>query len=229
MRRLKKLGAALVVVAALGAVLASSALAAAVTQDVEWFTGAGPGVRLAAPEGVSAALTGTATFDTTVGGTRYTFQASGVGCVGCEIGNVGGVAVGIGKLQFEQLSVVQPAGCNVAYFPKELSIEADWMKGVGEEPNYWKFTPTAGEGTAFAKIEFAGCPQEVIFFPKGTVFFRTANATEVQVVAQEVSSSEAINAAAGGSLHVGPESAVLTAAVQFKMSGKRKGEAFGTH
>jgi opacity protein-like surface antigen len=72
--RLKKLGAALVVVAALGAVLASSALAAAVTQDVKWYTGASPGTVLSGSETMSASLVGTATFTTEVGTTKYIVQ-----------------------------------------------------------------------------------------------------------------------------------------------------------
>ena len=44
--KLKKMGLALVAVLALGAVMASSAFAAATTTDVKWYTGAEPGTPL---------------------------------------------------------------------------------------------------------------------------------------------------------------------------------------
>ena len=53
MTRFRKLGGALVLVTAFGAALASSALAAATTTDVQWYTGASPGTLLSGSEAIS--------------------------------------------------------------------------------------------------------------------------------------------------------------------------------
>lgn len=226
-KRLVKLATALWVVAVLGAAQASSAFAAAVTGDVQWFTGALPGVALVGPETVGAAQVGAAKLKTAT----YEFTWTGTECVECTINNVGGKAVGAGKLKFNGVAVVKPAGCAgpAAITTKALTLEPDWMI---EKTNYWKITPAAGPATAFATIEITGCPQEGIVIPKGTAFFQTANATEVQALEQSATSSEAINTAASGAagaLHIGAEAAELGLTAKFKMTGAKAGEVFGTH
>jgi hypothetical protein len=224
--RLKKLGAALVVVAALGAVLASSAFATASTEDVKWFTGSG--TELTGSETMSAEAVGTGTFTTeSEGGTKYVLQSKKVSCVECKIENSGGSAIGSGKLKFEEVSVVEPAGCSVAssITTTALSVTADWMEGT---TNYIKFVPTKGETTAFATVSITGCALETTLVPKGSVFVQSQNATGVQAVGQEIHSSEAINATAGGSLKVGSKNASLKADAIFRMSGARSGQAFST-
>jgi hypothetical protein len=228
--RLKKLGTALVVVAALGAVLASSAFAAATTTDVQWYTGASPGTVLSGSETIAATQVGTSTFTAHVSGTAYELKATGINCVNCKIENSGGTAIGSGELEFTGVTVVQPVGCTTpsTFKTKPLSVTADWMIGT---VNYVKFVPTAGPTTAFATINITG-PCATTLVPKGTVFVQSANATGTQAVEQQVSSSEAINTAAGGvagTLHVGTEFAALTGTVKFKMSGAKAGVAFGTH
>jgi hypothetical protein len=238
MARLKKLGAALGVVAALGAVLASNALAKAITQDVKWYTGAGLAKELGGAETLGAEAVAAGTFSTKVGVNEIELEWTGVECVECTIQNAGGAAIGSGKLKFTGVKVVKPAGCAVAatLTTKALSLQADWMEEnptthLPEEPNYWKFAPTAGEETAFVTFELTGmgCALAGTFIPKGTLFVRSANATNTAAVAQETVSSAAINAGAGGTLHVGTEPAVLTGRIKFKLSGALAGEVFGTH
>ena len=226
---LKKLGAVLVVVAALGAMLASSAFAAATTTDVKWYTGAAPGTELSGSETVSAEQLGVATFKTTVAATEIVIKATGVECVECKIENSAGKAVGSGKLKFLGVTVEKPAGCSVAstITTKALSIQADWMIGA---TNYVKFFPTAGEEAGFATIELTGasCAIKTAIIPKGSVFTQSVNPTGTLASPQQIASSATINSTAGGSLHVGTETASLTAETKFKLSGAKAGQTFGT-
>jgi hypothetical protein len=237
--RLKKLGAALVVVAALGAVLASSAFAEGAMQvPKQWYVGT-PGKLLSGSKTVNVKSAG-GTFTTEVGKTKYKLHSTGVSCVGCIIENSGGHAIGSGKLKFEGVTVEEPAGCSVASTIEtaSLSVTADWMESVlVENPetheletvttstNYVKFVPTAGEATEFATVKITGCALATTLVPKGSVFARTVNATGVLAAEQPVESSEAINATAGGNLHVGTKNASLTANATFTLAS---GEAFGT-
>ena len=234
MRRLRKLGAALFAVAAIGAVMASSALAAATTTDVQWYTGSSPGTVLSGSESISSTLVGTAAFHTNLSGGALTYlvEATGVECVECKIENSGGTAIGSGKLKFTGVTLVEPKLCTVpsTLTTNALSIQADWMSG---STNYWKFTPAAGESTTFVTIPVSGqCGGELTLVIKGDAFGETANATGVQAVEQELHFSETINTAAGGAagtLHVGTSAVNFTAAIKFKMSGAKTGVAFGTH
>lgn len=233
MMRVKKLGAALVVVAALGAAISSSALAAAVTQDVKWYTGSGSGVALGSTESVSVTQSyGRATFFVEIAGVEYELEWNNTECSGCTIYNSEGTAFGLGKLKFKGLTVLKPAGCHLAAgssLTRGLILQADWMKAHGVEPNYWKFWSGVG---VFTEFEFVGCPQALNIVPEGVVFFETENHTGVQAQEQIVTTSEAINTAANGAhgaLHVGTSAAELTIALKFIMTGAHVGEPFGTH
>jgi hypothetical protein len=212
--RLKKLGAALVVVAALGAILASSAFATASTADAHWFTNLqNP---MTGSRTMNAEAVGTGTFRTeSEGGTKYAVQSKKITCVECKIENVGGVAVGSGKLRFEELSVLEPAGCSVTspITTNALSVTADYMEGT--TTNYIKFVPTKGETTAFATVPITGCALETNLIPKGNVYVRTVNPTKKLAFKQEVESSALINSTAGGSLKVGSKVASLEAKAKF--------------
>jgi hypothetical protein len=225
--RLKKLGSALVVIAALGAVLASSALAGAVTEDVKWYTGASPGTELSGSEAVSASLVGSATL---LSGSSVGFHMTGVECLGCKIENSGGTAVGSGQLRFTGVTVEKPARCSVGstITTKALSWQADWMFGSA---TYWRFVPTAGAGTAFIAFELSGteCSMPGIFNHIGTLFVQSANSTGTQAAEQKLNSSGEINSGAGGVTHFGSEEAALAATLNFKLSGAKAGTAFGIH
>jgi hypothetical protein len=226
--RLRKLGAALLVAAALGAVLASGALAAATTTDVQWFTGSGTGTVLSGSEAMGSAAVGSATFKTKASGNEYELEATGINCIGCTITNTGSTAVGSGELEFTGVKVLKPAGCTTptTVKTKPLSIQADWMIGTA---NYIKFEPTAGSTTQFATVTISGCALATSLVPKGTVFVQSANGTGVPKVEQEVLSSELINSTAGGSLKVGLEPASLNGKAKFKMTGTHAGQEFQTH
>lgn len=231
--RLKKLGAALSVVAALGAVLAGGAFAAAVTQDAKWYTGAAPGTALIGSETVTTEQVGTGSLSTVVSGTSIVLHMTGAKCVSCKIENSGTVAVGSGSLEFTGVTVEKPAKCTTGstVLTKTLSFQADWMKALDTEPNYWKFVPAAGEEASFLSFELAGAEcalKNTVVTPAGTVFFQSASATATQAVSQQVSSSATVKEIAGGTLHVGASTALLTSTVNFKLGGERVGVAFGT-
>jgi hypothetical protein len=228
--RLGKLATALAVISALTAFFAGNALAAAVTEDVKWFTGAAPGVVLAGAPGLNAAQVEKLTFETEVAAKKVILHSTGTECVGCKIENLGGVAVGSGALKFTGVTVEKPEKCATAatLTTKALVLKADWMAAAGVEPNYWLFEPAAGAVAAFMTFELTGaeCPLAAPIVPKGTIFFKTANATGVNSAEQKASSSAAINTAAGGTLHVGTEAASLTTTTKFTLA---TGEEFGTH
>ena len=225
--RLKKLGAALVVVAALGAVLASSAFAAATTTDVKWYTGASPGTELSGSAEAKTSQVGSSTFETTVSGVAIKLHSTNTECVECKIENSGGTAVGSGKAKFTGVTVQEPATCSVAssITTTKLTWKADYMIGT---VNYILFEPAAGSTTAMATIELTGasCPIKTAIVPKGTVFVKMQNTTGTQAAEQKVNLSAAINTTAGGTLHVGEEPASMSAVTANRLAS---GSQFGTH
>jgi hypothetical protein len=98
-------------VAALGAVLASSAFAAATTTDVKWYTGPAPGTELVGSVAATVSQVGTGTFTTKVSGTEIVLHNTGVEWVGCKIENAGGAAVGSVQLKFGGVKVLKPGNC----------------------------------------------------------------------------------------------------------------------
>ena len=225
--RLKKLGAALVVVAALGAVLASSALAAAVTEDVKWYTGAAPGTELSGTAAVTSEQVGEATMATTVSGQAIELHSTNVKCSGCIIENSGGTAIASGKVEFTGVTVAKPSGCGVAstITTKALKVKADYMIG---STAYTLVEPAAGSETGFATVELTGasCPIKTAIIPKGIVFCQWSNSTGTQATEHTASGSAAINSTAGGSLHVGTETLTVTGTMKGKLSS---GVAYGAH
>ncbi|MBS1893719.1 MAG: hypothetical protein JST59_20660 [Actinobacteria bacterium] len=221
--RLKKLGAALFVVAALSAVLAGSAFATATTTAAKWYTGATEGgvTELSGSQAMTAEQVGSGTFKTTLSGTTLEVSATGVECVGCTISNATTGGGGEGKLKFTGVSVVTPSTCSTTSTieSKALKVEADYMEG---ESAMVKFVPAAGETNGFATFTLSGasCAIAGNVTPKGTIFGKAENKTGVMRTSQNVSFSESINAAAGGTFKVGEEKAVLTATGKFEAGGK---------
>jgi hypothetical protein len=230
--KLKKLGMALVVVLALGAVMVSSASAAAVTEDVQWYTGASPGTLLATEE--AATSTGSGEFISTVGETALTLKATGLECVECKIFNESGKAEGRGKLRFTGVTVVTPPACAVKsaagvvgqVLTEPLRITPDYMIGTA---NYVKFEPEP-EKTVFAKFELVKgsgtCPISGPQSVTGTEFVKSVNATGTQASPQGVTASGAINKEAGGELKLGSKPAELNGSASFSLTS---GKVFGTH
>lgn len=227
MKRLKKISAVMVALAAFGAVLTSSAFATATTTDVQWYYGASPGTLLSGSETLAVALAGSeARFGAFAGGNTYEFHATGINCFNCVISNAGSTAIGSGEFEFTGVTVDEPHGCTTAssFRTKPLSFQADWMMGTVDE---FRLEPT--NPTTLWTVTFSGCAAATTLNYKGNQFLECTNLTKVQAVEQEVHSSAAINKAAGGSLTVGSEPASLTADLKFKMSGTHAGQAFGTH
>jgi hypothetical protein len=234
--KLKKLGMALVVICAFGAAMASSALAAAVTEDVPWTiekTG------LVGSETVTSS--GSGILISEVGKTSLELNSTGIECVGCKIENTGGVAtgsaIGTGKLVFTGVTVTKPATCAVESLPGhvvgqietvDLKIKADYMIGTSD---YVLFEPEEGSKfTEFKLIKGSGsCSIAGTYSITGSDYVKTNNATGVLAVSQEVTSSGTINSEAGGELKLGEKKAELNGTATFALSGANKGKKFGTN
>lgn len=227
----RQLGAALLVAVALSIVLTSSALAAAVTEDVKWFTGTAPGTELSGSETVSAEAVEPMTLTTEAAGAKYKFEAKKLSCVECKIENVGGVAIGSGKLKFEEVSVKEPAGCSIAssITTAPLSWQADWMAASGTEPDYWKFAPTKGETTEFAKFEITGCALATSLVARGSLGFQDMNSTGTLSVSIQLITSPSIQATTGFSLTSGTKTFSASISTNFRMSGTRFMVGWGVH
>lgn len=81
-----KLGMALLAALAVGAVMTSSALAAATTPDVQWYTAASPGTLLSGSESTTAS--GKTPLLSEVAGTPLEIEFE-LDCIGCTIKNEG--------------------------------------------------------------------------------------------------------------------------------------------
>lgn len=230
--QLKQLGAVLLVTVALGAVTASTALAAAVTKDATWRVGAA-GTVLSGTETIRAS--GNTELAWEVGTTKLVVKSTGLECLSCRIENVGGTAVGEGKLKFTGVTVVTPTACAIEggeITTEQLRIKADYMAGSGNE-NFVLLEPAATVESRFALLKVVtgagGCSIMDNYNLTGSVFTKSSNATGVYAASQAVTSSGTINSEAGGALKVGPKLAALTGTITFALSGTRNGEVFGTH
>jgi len=231
--KLKKLGMALFVVLALGAIAVSSASAAAVTEDQTWTI---EGVTLSGSESVTS--TGSGTLVTKVGTTPLELESTGINCVSCTISNSGGSAVGSGSLEFTGVKVKTPATC-AARNPggtvgiiktTPLNVKADYMIGTS---NYILFTPATP--SLFTELELlkgsGGCAISGKYLVTGEVFVKSNNGTGVDEVTQAVTSSGKINEEASGktnALQFGGVAAELNGTASFVLSGTNKGKKFGT-
>jgi hypothetical protein len=238
---LKKLGAMVVAVLAIGAIIASSASAAATTEAAEWYTGTGSGTTL--PVGTDQAITASIgtkfQLNSSVGGTPVELTATGLECVGCKITNAvvtsgtTPVAMGKGKIKFTGVTADAPTGCTVrnesstgtvgVIETKPLVVHADFMIG---SVAYQQFFPETG--TNFATIFLGGGNCSGIEGPynvKGTVFSKAVNATGTQATTQENLFSQAIQTEAGAELKLGSVKAELSGSGIFSIGGT----AFGIH
>lgn len=223
---LKKTGAALLAVAAIGAALASSAFAAATTTDVKWYVGPSPGEELGVfGEALSVEAEENWTLAFPLAGIEVAVEWGSISVVEGRITNAEGKASGFAKLKLGgvKLTKPEPAKCSVAssITTKTITFQPDWMIG---STDYWRF----GEESELLSFEIMGaeCPLSTKVILKGSVFMQTTNSTGTQAVTQPVKSSAEINATAGGKLRVGSETASLKGSAKFKLAG---GQAFGTH
>jgi hypothetical protein len=223
--RLRRLGFALVVVIALGAAMASSALATAVTEDVQWKV---EGATLTGSEFVKS--TGSAETVTAVGGAVLVIKATGINCIGCQITNSGGTAVGSGELEYTGVTVVVPSTCAVSggvIRTKPLRIKADYMESTAD---YWLFEPAGGPtfSTVTLTRGLGACPITGSYIKSGTVFGKANNVTGTLASSQTISFSGSINNAAGGATQFGGKPAELNGSLTLSMAGARAGKKFGT-
>jgi hypothetical protein len=225
---LKKFGTALVVVLALGAVMASTTFAAATTQDTQWTWN---GAVISGSKTVTAS--GSMSLATEIGGVKLDIASTGLECLStapCTIKNEAGSATLEGKVKFTGVTVEEPAGCQVSggsITTNLLTIDPDYMIGTA---NYALIKPFSG--TTFATITIEKktgqtCPVSGSYLLKGTVFVKAQNATGVTAHVQKVNSSRAINEEAGGSLAFIGGPATLTGEVAFTAEGAST-NLFGT-
>jgi hypothetical protein len=93
---------------------------------------------LTGTQAVTASQVGTATFAAYVAGEEIVFKATGVQCVGCEIGNSPTVGTGTGKLRFTGVSVARPSPpctTTATVETKEPTFSANFMEGTSAWPN----------------------------------------------------------------------------------------------
>lgn len=136
---LKKLVAALLVVAAFSAVPVSSAHAVAVTESADWYTGASPGTKVTGSLAVSAELSGVATFLASASDQEIVIHATDQ----LHDQQQSSPRWRLRPMIFNGITVQKPA-CNTAstVTSKPLTMAADWMSGATD---YVKLAPTTGE------------------------------------------------------------------------------------
>jgi hypothetical protein len=232
---LKRLGMALAILLAVSAALVGNASAAAVTEDVQWYTGTSPGTLLTGEEAVTTS--GSGEFKSEIGTTKLALKATGLECVECKILNESGKAEGRGKLRFTGVTVVTPSACAVKsgagvtgqVITEPLRITPDYAVLVD---TYMKFEPEP-EKTVFAKFELVKgsgtCPISGPESVTGTEFGRMTFAKGTQTTPQRVTVNGSDNLEAGGELRLGARKAELEGSADFSLSGAKLGMAFGIH
>ena len=229
---LKRFGTILVAMLALGAVLASSAFAAAETKPSVWRINGAKAV-----EGLTCASgehegSPNLFLKSEIGTTPVELKATGIECIGAELKQVGTSAQATGKLNFTGVTFVTPSTCKVtaagSTSPAVTSIETNaltaevYMEGT---KSYVKFTPTTG--TTFAKFGIGTCALATENIAvTGSVFGLSPNATGVEEVSQPLTFSKEIEETAsgvsGGELKLGTKSAFLTGRVVNKVASGLK-------
>ncbi|MBS1893795.1 MAG: hypothetical protein JST59_21050 [Actinobacteria bacterium] len=235
---LKKLGITLGIVMALGAVMASSASAAAVTVNARWYVnGVGLNKGESRPVTCKATKTGTGetglSFTSTVLKTKFVLSAASIECLPHATGETNAkieqtepeagkfVAEDFGKIRFKGVKVVEPAGCVV---PEETTTEP-LKTEIYEEKNekgesvavFDKFEPT---GEVFINLSITKCALENPKIPvKGGIFGLAEKengenaVTGEEFTPQRLRFDEAVQTTAGGSLTLGTEPAFLMGTV----------------
>jgi hypothetical protein len=210
---LKKLGTALVVVLALGAVMASSAFAVATTTDVKWRDSAGE--ITGSPE-MSMAETENFILTSTIAGSPLELKSTAISCSGCTITNSTGSATGHGQIVFENVTVPSNPLCAVEggkVATTLLEISADWMIGTR---NLAKVTRNPNEGTTLATVKIVkgtgACPIAGSYPVTGSVFGESLNPTSTPGEIQGIKFTKLINEEAGGALKFKAEPASIKGA-----------------
>lgn len=238
----RRIGAALMVVLAISAAVASSAYATATTEARKWFTGATEGStteltaaqKVTASIGVNPEIGSKFLVKSEIGSPSIPIEktSTGIECVGCQIENkevtskAGKVAFGTGKVKLTGVTMMTPSTCGVAdeggvpgqWLSKAVNIHADLMQGT---KHYVQFIPVSGE--VFVTFELTGekCPISGLYSIKGTLFAEFKNVTGACSKEQPVIFSPAINEAGGGSLQIGSKKATITGTAIIKTEGEK--------
>jgi hypothetical protein len=247
---MKKLGAVLVAVLALTAIVVSSASAAVVTERAEWYTGAAPGTTLKEKEDVPVTLElpkeTTATLVGNVAGTPVELSSNLISCVGCNITNeavtekAGAAAIAKGKITFSNVKVTKPANCDAQGInadgtleevemitTRPLVVHADFMdkESPANSHAFAEFRPQSGGVFAGVKLTGPACGVAGNFNVTGTIFGESANDTGIQAAEQKVSFNAGVQTTTGAGLKFGANAATLTGSAIVKAGGT----LFGIH
>ncbi len=218
---LKKIGAVLIAVLALGAMMASSASAANFeTSHGTWEVN---GASLVGSKAVTCEIdpSTVSTLKTTVGKNNVPLklQATGTTCPGGEIFNESEEAKFRGHVRFTGVTVIEPTGCSV----EGGAVETVALKGsvgmkVGSSTiDTVIFEPATGE--EFAAVTIAGCSIAGEYPVKGKVIGQPTNVTCTEAATQTVDFSEAIQNDAGGALTFGNKAAQIEGELSVKLTG----------
>jgi len=218
--RLKKLVVALAMSAVFAGVVAGSALGNASTKRAEWWVW-GSTLTTGSPVSATCRSEGNFALEGQIAGAKLKMVSTLVFCLEAKIEEVevGGVrmAVGSTKLQFNGVTVSEPAGCGVkgkAFTTTALKTDIQ-MEGL---LIYDKFSPASGETLALVSI--TGCAAEGVYALTGTTFGlnyhagpegeELTNVTGEEFTAQLMGFSPTVNAIAGGAVKLGGNTATLT-------------------
>lgn len=231
--KLKRFGAALVLVFVLGAVTAGNAFAdhrVTTKEEVKARAGktAGTTTVLTGKQPLTIALTSaTAALETEVGTTPLKLTSKKLECASCVLFNEGGGAKGQGEVTLKGVTVASPATCKVSGESIRIEFHTDytWVSESGIAAT--RFEPVTGKTTlATIKLEkgTGECPISGSYELKGAFFAEDANATGVYATSQPIQTSGTINKELGGAemvgaLEFGSKPATLTASVKLEAEG----------
>jgi hypothetical protein len=206
-------------VALLGAIVASSASAAAVTKASSWHS---TGTTISGHVAAGCEAPGGLTLTGNVSGLETNLKATGVECIEASIYNEGGAALDEGKLRFTGVTVENIPTCSVeggVIETNPLQTEL-YMDSVNTSVVYDKFEPKPGF-TNFATVHLTGasCPVAGNRPVKGYVYGQSAYKTGEEHAEQPLEFSNAVDAAAGSALKfAGNEAHMMGTAFNYLLS-----------
>ena len=213
--RVKKLGIAFIVIAAVSATLAGSAFAGtAVTEAATWVKTESGSAKVIAEEGVKCRQTEKAepfVLKSKVLGSPVELTATGISCSGMKVKTTGSgessMAIAEGQLTFEGISVMHPESCKTPATNTTNTVVADLqMNSAVPTKSFLKLSAKSGETIATVKLE--GCGAAGSYPLKGTLVADATEKTGEHQVLQEFAGNETTHAMS--SLKLGSEAATLT-------------------
>jgi hypothetical protein len=213
---LKKLGAVVVAVLAVGGLFASVALAQ------QWCVN---GVKLASGSSLAATAktTSTIVLVSKLFGSSLKLTATGLEAKEGKIVQTGsgtsGVSTLTGKLVFTGIIVDEPEGCKSPGTIETTALVGTARMGITEatkENVYVKVVPKEGE--VFTTFKITECAAAGSYQIKGSVFVKANNPTGTAAVTQGGTTSGAINSSQGGALTLGKEAATLDGTIDITLA-----------